>query len=142
MEVLYIDDDLEDVEIFREQLYEIDPSIHFCYSTTADDAFKKLTNKLVRPDVIFLDYHMPAVDGAECIKIIKERTSLRQIPIVLISSAIASRQIDEFNKLGVYYFLSKTALLEDMKPAIKVILESLCKAEIKDDLDEVNIEAK
>lgn len=131
MEVLYIDDDFEDVEIFREQLYEIDPSIRFCYAISADDAFKKLTNNLVRPDVIFVDYHMPAVDGSECIKIIKERSSLRQIPIVLISSAIMSKQLDEFNKMGVYYFLSKTALWDDMKPAIKVILDSLCKNEIK-----------
>jgi CheY-like chemotaxis protein len=135
MEVLYIDDDLEDVEIFREQLYEIDPAIGFSYAISADDAFKKLTNNLVRPDIIFLDYHMPAVDGAECIKMIKERNALRQIPIVLISSSIAGRQIDEFNQLGVYNFLSKTALLEDMRPAIKVILDSLCKGEVNNDID-------
>lgn len=131
MEVLYIDDDLEDVEIFREELYEIDPAIRFCYAISADDAFKKLTGNLIRPDVIFMDYHMPVVDGHECIKVIKERNALRNIPIVLVSTSINSKQVDEFNKLGVYYFLSKSALAIDMKPAIKVILNSLCKGEIK-----------
>lgn len=130
MEALYIDDDLEDVEIFREELYEIDPAIGFCYAVSADDAFKKLTGNLIRPDIIFIDYHMPVVDGYECIKIIKERNSLRNIPIVLVSSTISSRQVDEFNKLGVYYFLSKSALAIDMKPAIRVILDALCKDEI------------
>jgi CheY-like chemotaxis protein len=131
MEVLYIDDDLEDVEIFREELHEIDHAIGFCYAVSADDAFKKLTGNLIRPDIIFIDYHMPVVDGYECIKIIKERNALRNIPIVLVSSTISSRQVDEFNKLGVYYFLSKSALAMDMKPAIKVILDSLCKDEVR-----------
>lgn len=131
MEVLYIDDDLEDVELFREQLYEIDSSINFCYATSADDSFKKLINNSIRPDVIFLDYHMPVIDGYECIKMIRERSAWKNIPIVLMSSTITSRQVDEFNKLGVYYFLSKMALVADMKPALKVILESLCKGEIR-----------
>ena len=131
MDILYIDDDLEDIGMFREELHDVDPSINFCYATGSDDALKKLTSFQIRPDAIFIDFHMPAIDGCECIKVIKERAEFKHIPIILVSSTITSRQIDELNKLGVYYFLSKTALLSDMKPALKVILDSLCKGEEK-----------
>jgi CheY-like chemotaxis protein len=131
MDILYIEDDKEDVELFQEALMNIDTAINLVDASTFSEALKKLKGNTVTPDAIFVDFHLPGLDGYECVRDLKASDRFRDIPIVLISSTITSRQVDEFNKLGVYYFLSKGALLENLQPALKVIIDSLCKGQEK-----------
>ena len=127
MEILYIEDDEEDVELFQEAVSHIDPTIRLISACSFSDALTKLAGGSVRPDAIFVDFHLPGVDGYQCVKDLKNDNDLKHTPIVLISGAISSRQVDDFNKVGVYYFLSKNALLSNLEPALKVIIDSLCK---------------
>jgi CheY-like chemotaxis protein len=131
MDILYIEDDKEDVELFQEALMNIDTTINLVDASTFSEALKKLRGNTLTPDAIFVDFHLPGLDGYECVRDLKATDRLKDIPIVLISSTITSRQVDEFNKLGVYYFLSKGALLENLQPALKVIIDSLCKGQEK-----------
>lgn len=126
MEILYIEDDPDDIELFQDALTHIDPTISLITASSFSDALTKLSGML-KPDAIFVDYHLPGHDGYACIQDLKHDETLNQIPVILISSQITGRQVDDFNKLGVYYFLSKTALLSDIEPALRVIIDSLCK---------------
>src|SRR3990170_2869357 len=121
MEILYVDDDAEDIQFFLEALFNIDRSIKFCYALSAHDALKKLNNYLFTPDAIFVDFQLDGMDGYECVKHIKERVELKTIPVIVLSGNISNSTIDEFNKLGVYHFLSKTSSLSSMEAALKVI---------------------
>lgn len=125
MEILYVDDDTEDIELFLEALQNVDRSIRFSYALSANDALKKLNNFLSIPDAIFVDYHLGGMNGYQCVKQIKEREELKDIPVIILSGNLSSDLVDEFNKLGVYHFLSKKALLSDMEDALKVILDSV-----------------
>jgi CheY-like chemotaxis protein len=125
MDILYVDDDAEDIELFLEALQNVDRSIRFSYALSANDALKKLNNFLSIPDAIFVDYHLGGMNGYQCVKQIKEREELKDIPVIVLSGNLSSDLVDEFNKLGVYHFLSKKALLSDMEEALKVILESV-----------------
>jgi CheY-like chemotaxis protein len=125
MDILYVDDDAEDIELFLEALQNVDRSIRFSYALSANDALKKLNNFLSIPDAIFVDYHLGGMNGYQCVKQIKEREVLKDIPVIVLSGNLSSDLVDEFNKLGVYHFLSKKALLSDMEEALKVILESV-----------------
>ena len=127
MEILYIEDDTDDIELFHEALCLVDPTITFISASSFSDALTKLAGNVLKPDAIFVDYHLPGVNGYECVRDLKNDDRLNFIPIILISTTITSKQVDDFNRLGVYYFLSKTALLSDMTPALKVIIDSLCK---------------
>jgi CheY-like chemotaxis protein len=127
MEVFYIDDDIDDIELFEQALLSVDPGIDFTYALGCEEAIDKLSRAQNKPDAIFLDLRLPKIEGLECIQMIKKDVELSHIPIVAISTSITSRQVDEFNKMGVYYFLSKSALLSDIAPALKVIIDSLCK---------------
>ncbi|MCL4871307.1 MAG: response regulator [Anaerolineae bacterium] len=46
-----------------------------------------------RPHIILLDLRLPRVDGLELLKIIKSSTTLRTIPIVILTSSHAERDI-------------------------------------------------
>ena len=52
--VLMIDDDIDDQEIFREVLHEIDPLIICLQPSSAKHALSLLLEDNQRPDVIFL----------------------------------------------------------------------------------------
>ena len=126
MEIFYIEDDIDDFELFQDALSHIDPTINFISATSFPDALTKLAGNVLIPDAIFVDYHLPGVDGYQCVRDLRNDDRLNLIPIILIDH-VTSKQVDDFNRLGVYYFLSKTALLSDMTPALKVIIDSLCK---------------
>jgi CheY-like chemotaxis protein len=125
MEIIYVDDDSEDIELFLEALQNVDRSIRFSYALSANDALKKLNNFLFTPDAIFVDYHLGGMDGYQFIRQIKEREELQNIPVIVLSGNLSTNLVDEFNKLGVYYFLSKKAVLTDMESALRVILDGI-----------------
>jgi CheY-like chemotaxis protein len=46
-----------------------------------------------RPHVILLDLRLPRVDGLEVLKIIKEHDELRRIPVVVLTTSEAERDV-------------------------------------------------
>lgn len=81
-----IDDDHDDSEIFIEAVNSLDKKIS-CYSETNPiAAFEHLKNAGNLPDIIFLDYSMPVVNGKEFLEKIKSVEELKSIPVILYSS--------------------------------------------------------
>jgi CheY-like chemotaxis protein len=124
MEIFYADDDPVDIVFFTRALKRIDPSITCITATDGVEALDKLFNALQKPDAIFIDLFMPKLDGIECVIAIKRNKELKKIPIIIISNAINKKEVDQFNRLGVYYFLSKSTF-EDLEASLKNIINSL-----------------
>ena len=124
MDIFYADDDPVDVVFFTRALKRIDPSITCITAGDGVEALDKLFNTSHKPDAIFIDLYMPKLDGIECVIAIKRNRDLKKIPIIIISNAINKKEIDQFNRLGVYYFLSKSTF-EDLEASLKNILASL-----------------
>ncbi len=124
MEIFYADDDPVDIVFFTRALRRIDPTIKCTTATDGVEALDKLFSQSHKPDAIFIDLYMPKLDGIECVIAIKRNKDLKRIPIIIISNAINKKEIDQFNRLGVYYFLSKTTF-EDLEASLKNILNSI-----------------
>lgn len=124
MEIFYADDDPVDIVFFTRALKRIDPAITCVTATDGVEALDKLFNQQNKPDAIFIDLFMPKLDGIECVIAIKRNKELKRIPIIIISNAINKKEVDQFNRLGVYYFLSKSTF-EDLEMSLKNILNSL-----------------
>jgi CheY-like chemotaxis protein len=124
MEIFYADDDPVDIVFFARALKRIDPTIKCITATDGVEALDKLFTQSQKPDAIFIDLYMPKLDGIECVIAIKRNKDLKRIPIIIISNAINKKEIDQFNRLGVYYFLSKSTF-EDLEASLKNIITSL-----------------
>jgi DNA-binding NtrC family response regulator len=122
-----VDDDIDDVEMFIEALKCVDATIQCRHANSTREALHLLLNDFPKPDGIFVDFHLPGSSGYECVQAIRSHDELKTIPLVLISGFVTTQQVDQFNKIGVYYFLSKSALSNRLEPALKVIIDSLCK---------------
>jgi PleD family two-component response regulator len=129
MEILYVDDDAGEIALFVEALHNVDRSIKFSYALSTNDALRKLNNYLSIPDAIFVGYHSGGMDGLNCVKQIKAREELVQVPVIVVSAILTPGMIDDLNKLGVYNFLSKDALNSESAPILKVLLDSVSRTE-------------
>ena len=118
-----IDDDTEDQEIFIEAVKEVSESIECESSTSGEDALRHLeANAPQLPDLIFLDLNMPKLNGKQILKEIKNRASLRGIPVIMYSTSFAPRDVEEIKSSGAAHHLIKPSRFEDLCRALSDIL--------------------
>ncbi len=65
--ILYIDDDQEDIEIFKSSLAAIDSGIICPTAHNGKEGLDILRDGVVLPDLIFLDINMPVLNGRDCL---------------------------------------------------------------------------
>jgi len=124
MEIFYADDDPVDLVFFTRALKRIDSTITCITASDGVEALDKLFSQTNKPDAIFIDLYMPRLDGIECVIAIKRNKDFKRIPIIIISNAINKKEVDQFNRLGVYYFLSKSTF-EDLEASLRNIINAL-----------------
>jgi CheY-like chemotaxis protein len=123
MNLLIIDDDQDDVELFKEAVHELNPEISVWSAHDGSHGIKMLTDELVvLPDFIFLDVNMPIMGGQECLGKIKATSRLRAIPVFMYSTTRNDREIVQYQKLGAEDFIVKPSEFDKLKSVIKSIL--------------------
>lgn len=76
-----------------------------------------------RPGLILLDLNMPKKDGREALKEIKADPSLRQIPIVVLTTSKAEEDIFRTYDLGVNSFITKPVSFDALVSLMKSLSE-------------------
>jgi CheY-like chemotaxis protein len=79
------------------------------------------TGKAPRPGLILLDLNMPRIDGREALKTIKGDPSLRDIPIVVLSTSRLDEDIARSYQLGVNSFITKPVTFSGLVEAMNVL---------------------
>jgi CheY-like chemotaxis protein len=74
-----------------------------------------------RPGLILLDLNMPKVDGREALKVIKEDKTLRDIPVVVLSTSGFDQDIIRSYQLGVNSFITKPVTFAGLVEAMNVL---------------------
>ncbi len=74
-----------------------------------------------RPSLILLDLNMPRKDGREALQEIKSDPTLRQIPIVVMTTSKAEEDILRTYDLGVSSFISKPVTFQSMVEITKAL---------------------
>jgi len=127
-QVLYIDDDNQDVEFLRHIFGASGVPYDLADVDSGTKALKYLRNespyqKAPRPDLILLDLNMPGKDGYEVLAEIKDDNDLKGIPVIVFTSSDSKIDIARSHRTGADHFLTKPMGLEGY-PAI---LEALAK---------------
>jgi CheY-like chemotaxis protein len=118
MNILYVDDDSDDTEVFCEAITTIDKNSSCITAANGLLALQILAEKNPKPDYIFLDINMPFMNGKECLAAIKKDDQLKHIPVIMYSTSTSTNEIKECYALGAFDFLIKpdrfTKLCEDL----------------------------
>jgi len=105
--LLIIDDDVEDQEIFCAALSQVSPQVDCVALTNAMEALLKLKSKELAPDAIFLDLNMPIMSGQEFLIEIKQIEQLHCIPVIIFTTSASPATIQETKELGAADFITK-----------------------------------
>src|SRR5215218_529939 len=105
--VLLVDDDIDDQEIFLMALETVSPAVSCTIAGSGHEALKKLNEQQVQPDVIFMDLNMPLMRGEQVLKELKQHQHLQQIPVIVFSTSSNPVTIQQTKNLGADDFITK-----------------------------------
>ena len=60
-----------------------------------------------RPDLIFLDLNLPKMNGKDVLAIIKEDSDLKRIPVIILTTSDADKDISETYELKANCYITK-----------------------------------
>ena len=135
--VLMIDDDQDDREIFREALLTCNPNLQILFAADGVEALDFLQSHAARPDVIFLDYNMPRMNGVECLKELKSRVDTKTIPVVMYTTSGDREEEKVIRFLGADYYMRKTVSFAQLCTELDRLLKEISKT-----IKSVNIHGK
>src|SRR4051812_1597415 len=108
MDILVIDDDGDDRDLFCEVLCEVLPQANCIVLDGGEAAIAYLRQPYKIPDYIFLDIHMRGMDGKECLLKIKSIKNLLKVPTIMYSAVDDPNEKNIYKKLGATAFINKT----------------------------------
>ena len=123
--IYLIDDDMDDVELFREALEEVNPSISLRYANDGKEAVRKLSEPhSALPDLIFLDISMPVFSGLQCLASFKKDEKLKDLPVIMYTTSSQEREIRTARELGASGFVTKPNDFKHLKKVLALIIDT------------------
>ena len=118
-QIILADDDADDRDLFEEAIASIDPEIGVAMAHDGEELCLMLERNEVHPDVIFLDLNMPRKNGKECLAEIRGNSNWKDIPVIIYSTSLSQRDIDECFQLGATSYILKPNSFEELKNILR-----------------------
>lgn len=100
-DILCIDDDLDDVELFRKEAAQFNCSVTF-----AVDGKEGITRGLAkRWGVIFIDHSLPGTSGLEVFGLLRKQCHR----IAIFSGVLTTELVRQYNEVGAFLFVTKSS---------------------------------
>jgi len=78
------------------------------------------------PDIVFLDIHMPGMDGLETLRHIRE--THKDLPVIIVTAVYQDeKNFSTANKLGISGFFPKQSTLSELTSIIQTCLKAHAK---------------
>lgn len=103
--VLYVEDNISNIELLEEIVYASCQEIRLFSETKGNKAIEMALK--LKPDVILLDMNLPDLSGEEILKQIKRNKILKDLPVVIVSANALPAQIKHIMKLGATMYITK-----------------------------------
>lgn len=121
IKILLIEDDRIEVIKFNRAISSEFTSFNISLASNGKEALSILQNSI--PDIILLDLNMPDTNGIDFLKSVHNNPTLKQIPIIVLTTSTNSIDIKECYRLGISGYLVKSLKYEDYKIKINAILK-------------------
>ena len=120
LRVLYIEDNLENVQLMEEVLL-LRPNVELLPAMQASIGLQLARDR--RPDVIFLDLHLPDQNGDQVLEQLKADNRTKDLPVIMLTADAMLAQEERLLKLGAKEYVTKPIevrkileILDTLKP--------------------------
>lgn len=103
--IYYVDNDQDDLDFLAEVAEEAGHKI--VTFTSGQEMLTMLDYTYPAPDVIFIDYMMPEMSGAEVLIMLKSNSVLQHIPSIMVTGSCSIYEVDVFLKAGANHIVEK-----------------------------------
>lgn len=126
VEILLVEDNPGDVRLTQEALRESKLVNHLSVTRDGVEAMAFLRREgeyatAPRPDLILLDLNLPRKDGREVLQEIKEDTSLRRIPVAVLTMSDAEEDIVKTYNLHANCYIRKPLDIDQFVKVVKSV---------------------
>jgi CheY-like chemotaxis protein len=129
--ILLADDDKDDRFFFERALNDLPVFVQVKNVKDGEQLIQYLESNVSRlPDVLFLDLNMPRKNGSECLAEIKSHKQLKNLPVVIYSTALNETVVDILYKKGAHFYIRKCELPE-LKKILNEILPAIADKKIR-----------
>ena len=127
-EILLVEDNPDDVELALHALKRnniLNPIVVARDGQEAldylDNSGKYADSKHAIPALILLDLKLPKVDGIEVLRHIKAKSTLKQVPVVILTSSKEEKDLVESYDLGVNSYIRKPVDFDQFVETVRYI---------------------
>jgi two-component system, chemotaxis family, response regulator Rcp1 len=126
--VLLVEDNPADADLTREGFatgaLSVELTVAMSGSEACDYVHKRgRHSSAATPDFILLDLNLPGVDGRAVLSEIKQDDELRRIPVSILSSSTAERDVRQSYQLGANCYLVKPLDFRSFQGIVRAIEE-------------------
>ena len=118
MKALIVDDSLESRMLLGKILSK-EFGAEIVEAANGEEAIKKISSE--NPDVVFLDYEMPTMNGKDTLIAIRSNRDTRNLPVVIVTSHAEMVLVKELLKYKVSLYLVKPISAEYLVKHISII---------------------
>ena len=117
LQILIAEDNPADVRLIQEALRPLSIPVKIHVAEDGEEAMDFLTGNgnfagSPRPNLVFLDFHLPKADPREILRFIKESKELGEVPVCVLTTSNTEELIQEAYSLGANCYLSKPSDLD------------------------------
>ncbi len=125
LEILLVEDCPSDVRLIREALKETAVAVRITVARDGVEAMDHLRRTehgtANRPDLILLDLNLPRKNGREVLSEVKSSPTLKQIPVLVMTSSRADEDVAQAYLLNANCYITKPGDLTEYVNVVKAI---------------------
>ncbi|MBC5827600.1 MAG: response regulator [Candidatus Eremiobacteraeota bacterium] len=119
MNVIFVDDNEINLSIYRGIAGQLPGCKAVCYTSSAEALEWCRKNE---PEIVVVDYNMPAPDGLEFIRIFRSMPDRQGIPLIMITSAADEELRNKALALGANDFFTKPVNIVECLARLRSLL--------------------
>ncbi len=120
--VLLVEDDQVDAMTVQRSFRDLKVTNKLVIKVDGREAWEYLQEEgCEKPCVVLLDLNMPRMNGIEFLKLVKADDKLKKIPVIVLTTSVAERDVTESFNLGVAGYIVKPVDYKKFVEAIKAI---------------------
>ena len=127
LRIVLIEDNQDHAKILKWAFERTEQQTHLTFFQDAESALQHLGNSGTHlngpPDLIFLDFNLPKIDGKDVLKQLKSNEMSKNVPVIILSSSERDEDIRKAYELGASTYISKSIIMNELSDSLQSVLD-------------------